>query len=116
MLAKLLLTSSMTLIFSWHSAAFASSLTAKVNVFESKLSQFERQMNEVNARQVNQVQLTETNQADIKTIKSRLTQLENQVIYGQDPSGLESYPSEVRTPTNQPYYSNRFTDRLYSFP
>ena len=116
MLAKICLMSLVTLLFSWHSMAFASSLTAKVNVFENKLSQFERQLNELNARQVSQVQTSESAQAELKAIKSRLTQLENQLLTNQDPRQLASYPKSTRTSAQSSYYSNRFTDRLYSYP
>lgn len=116
MRAKIILMSSITLMFSWHSAASATSLTAKVNVFENKMSQFERQMNEVSARQVNQVQLAEANESDIKAIKSRLYQLENQISYGINPSMMDSYPTSVRTSKSSSQYPNRFTDRLYSYP
>ncbi|WP_157792560.1 hypothetical protein [Thiomicrospira microaerophila] len=111
---------SLTLCFGWQSVAQASSISARVNVFETKLSQFERQMNELKAQQVNQIQTSEDNEARIKSIVSRLNMLEDQMNYTSPSSSTGRYT----IPAGQAHYSNsysntysnRFTDRLYTYP
>jgi len=115
MLAKLIMTGSLTLLLGWQTLASASSISARVNVFEDKLSQFERQMNELKAQQVNQKQATEAKDERIKSIVSRLNQLEDQVYHGLNPSQIDTYPPSAAR--YQPVQSShRFTDRLYAYP
>jgi hypothetical protein len=115
MLAKIIMTGSLTLLFGWQTVASASSISARVNVFGDKLTQFERQMNELKAQQVNQKQATEEKDQRIQSIVSRLNQLEDQIYQGVDSTQTNSYPPKAGRyqPTNS---SKRFTDQLYAYP
>lgn len=105
MLLKGLTVSVMVGALTWQTVQ-ASSISTRVRVLETKVSQFERQVNQERAQQQNQVEQVQRNSNAIEALTVRLDSVDLKLK--QTTPGVEEKPYG---PANR-----RFTDTRYSFP
>lgn len=107
MLKKLNITAFIIMVFGFTSLVQASSISARVNVFEDKLTEFEKRINEMRAEQASHKQASERQARSVSELQIQVDsiqgQLDNQFYGGSSSSGSSSK-------------YQRFTDRLYSYP
>lgn len=95
------------IVFAVSNLANATSISARVNVFEDKLTQFEKQVNEIRAHQASQSQASERKENTVSQLQIQVDSIQDQ---------LDQYlyaPSSGHRPSK---HKDRFTDRLYSYP
>ncbi|UQB41691.1 hypothetical protein JX580_08415 [Thiomicrospira microaerophila] len=95
------------MMFGMANVAYATSISARVNVFEDKLTQFEKQVNEMRAQQASQNQASERQASTVSKLQIQVDSIQDQLdqyFYSHSSSGSSS-----------PRHG-RFTDRLYSYP
>lgn len=107
MIMKGLTVSIMLGAFAWQTVQ-ASSISTRVRVLETKVTQFERQANQERALQKTQVEQIQKNATAIDTLTVRLDKVQNEI---------EQNGSNKAGKGRTHYLTDgRFTDSRYSFP
>ena len=95
------------IMFAASNLANATSISARVNVFEDKLTQFEKQVNEIRAQQASQSQASERKANTVSQLKVQVDSIQDQ---------LDQYLYDSSSTLRPLKHKDRFTDRLYSYP
>ncbi|WFE69006.1 hypothetical protein P8S54_01535 [Thiomicrospira sp. R3] len=107
MATKLNVLAFIIMAFGFTGLVQASSISTRVNVFEDKLTQFEKQMNEMRAEHASQKQASERQARSVSELQIQVESIQGQL-------GNYFYSSPTSPGSSAKY--QRFTDRLYYYP